>query len=99
MAISRAFGSRHITRLPALRTAEAVDGGRRSLRNREHQERNRKGLRRPSTPTLMVLLDNQLKHTASGLLRDDRLQAFLARLGFSNRNEDDQPTTQTYPTT
>lgn len=43
------------------------------------------------TPTLMVFVDNQLKHTASGLLRGDRLQAILARWGFSNRNEDDQP--------
>ncbi|MCC9644448.1 hypothetical protein LOC71_19425 [Rhodopirellula sp. JC740] len=44
-----------------------------------------------STPTLMVFVDNQLKHTASGLLRGDRLQAFHARWGFSYRNEDDQP--------
>ncbi|MCC9654904.1 thioredoxin family protein [Rhodopirellula halodulae] len=50
-----------------------------------------KGYNVSVTPTLMVFVDNQLKHTASGLLRSDRLQAFLARWGFSNRNEEDQP--------
>ncbi|WP_404309706.1 thioredoxin family protein [Neorhodopirellula lusitana] len=36
------------------------------------------------TPTLMVFVDGNLEHTTSGLLRGDRLRAFLDRWGFTD---------------
>lgn len=55
------------------------------------QSVNAKGYSVRVTPTLMVFVDGKLQNTSSGILRGDRLQAFLARWGFSNRNEGDQP--------
>jgi len=44
---------------------------------------NAKGYNIRLTPTLMVFVDGKLEHTSSGLLRGDRLTAFLDRWGFS----------------
>jgi hypothetical protein len=46
---------------------------------------NAKGYNIRTTPTLMVFVDGRLEHTTSGLLRGDRLTAFLDRWGFGNR--------------
>jgi len=50
---------------------------------------NAKGYNIRTTPTLMVFVDGNLEHTSSGLLRGDRLNAFLNRWGFNN--SDPQP--------
>ena len=40
------------------------------------------------TATLMVFVDGKLEHTSRGLLRGDRLRAFLDRWGFGDHNDD-----------
>lgn len=50
---------------------------------------NAKGYNVRVTPTLMVFVDGKLEHTSSGLLRGDRLRAFLDRWGLGNN--DDEP--------
>ncbi|TWU58508.1 hypothetical protein Poly51_12870 [Rubripirellula tenax] len=47
---------------------------------------NAKGYNIRTTPTLMVFVDGRLEHTSSGLLRGDRLTAFLDRWGFGSRD-------------
>ncbi|TWT69721.1 trypsin-like peptidase domain-containing protein [Crateriforma conspicua] len=50
---------------------------------------NAKGYNVRTTPTLMIFVDGKLEHTESGLLRGDRLRAFLDRWGFTDN--DPQP--------
>ncbi|QDT10916.1 trypsin-like peptidase domain-containing protein [Planctomycetes bacterium K23_9] len=50
---------------------------------------NAKGYNIRVTPTLMVFVDGNLEHTTSGLLRGDRLRAFLYRWGITDN--DTQP--------
>ncbi|SMP42396.1 hypothetical protein SAMN06265222_101775 [Neorhodopirellula lusitana] len=56
---------------------------------------NAKGYNIRTTPTLMVFVDGKLEHTPSGLLRGDRLNAFLNRWGFNYR--DRSPTVPIWP--
>jgi hypothetical protein len=49
---------------------------------------NAKGYNVRTTPTMMVFVDGKLEDTSSGLLRGDRLRAFLDRWGF--RESDDR---------
>ncbi|TWU48703.1 hypothetical protein Poly51_46040 [Rubripirellula tenax] len=52
---------------------------------------NAKGYEVRTTPTLMVFVDGKLQGTSSGLLRGDRLRAFLDRWGFGeNQTEPDE---------
>ena len=50
---------------------------------------NEAGYKIRTTPTLMVFVDGKLEDTSSGLLRGDRLRAFLDRWGFTDN--DTQP--------
>ncbi|WP_149752592.1 thioredoxin family protein [Rubripirellula obstinata] len=43
---------------------------------------NEKGYQVDSTPTFMVFVDRKLQEQRSGLLRGDRLRAFLDRWGI-----------------
>ncbi|TWU58503.1 hypothetical protein Poly51_12820 [Rubripirellula tenax] len=45
---------------------------------------NEAGYKIRTTPTLMVFVDGKLEDTSSGLLRGDRLRAFLDRWGFTD---------------
>ncbi|MGB7327698.1 MAG: trypsin-like peptidase domain-containing protein [Rubripirellula sp.] len=45
---------------------------------------NEKGYQVDSTPTFMVFVDRKLQEQRSGLLRGDRLRAFLDRWGFND---------------
>lgn len=51
------------------------------------QSVNAKGYNARVTPTLMVFVDGKLQDTSSGLLRGDRLRAFLVRWGFSDSDD------------
>ncbi|SMP74930.1 hypothetical protein SAMN06265222_11884 [Neorhodopirellula lusitana] len=50
---------------------------------------NAKGHNIRMTPTLMVFVGGKLEHTSSGLLRGDRLQAFLDRSGVGESDDAD----------
>lgn len=49
---------------------------------------NASGYNIQTTPTLMVFVDGNLEHTSSGLLRGDRLRAFLNRWGFTDNDSE-----------
>ena len=50
----------------------------------EIEKVNEAGYKIRTTPTLMVFVDGKLEDTSSGLLRGDRLRAFLDRWGFTD---------------
>ncbi|MBB3210617.1 hypothetical protein FHS27_006465 [Rhodopirellula rubra] len=63
---------------------------------------NEKGYRVESTPTFMVFVDRKLQEQRSGLLRGDRLRAFLNRWGFGDDDaepDDSEPSDDFNPWT